>query len=115
MNANHETNQDLPQDFKIGDDLMITKQTRRATVGGTWVTGKLNGHNYQVLVFPEHAECESYELGDSRISKLWLQWIADKQIVANFDRGWDCQPIDATAQMIVDFLGAGLAEYVFGK
>jgi hypothetical protein len=115
MNARNETNQDLPQDFEIGDDLVITKQTRQATVGGTWVEGKINGYRFSILVFPEHAECERYELDNSRISKLWLQRIADKQIVANFDRGWDRQPTDATAQMIVDFLAAGLAEHVFGK
>jgi hypothetical protein len=56
------------------------------------VIGTIAGHRFQALVFPEHAECHEYELGESRISKLWLQRLADKQEVANFDRGWDRQP-----------------------
>jgi hypothetical protein len=52
-------------------------------------------------------------LDDSRISKLWLQRISDKTTVVNFDRGWDVQPADATAQAIVDFLTAGLADYIY--
>jgi hypothetical protein len=111
MNANKNASTNL----EIGGDFTITKTTRRASGGGTWITGKLNGHNFQALVFPEHAECERYELAGSRISKLWLQRIADKKEVANFDRGWDRQPTDATAQRIVDFLAAGLAEHVFSK
>jgi len=52
-------------------------------------------------------------LGDSRISKLWLQRIADKTTVVNFDRGWDHRPANAAAVAIVDFLAAGLAELVY--
>jgi hypothetical protein len=100
---------------EIGDDLVITTKDRNRSVGGTWVRGRLNGHRFEALVFAEHAGSESYELGDSRISKLWIQRIADKQTVANFDRGWDRRPTDATAQRIVDFLAAGLAEHVFGN
>ena len=77
--------------------------------------GSLNGHCFDALVFSEHAECESYELGDSKISKLWIQRIADKKEVVNFDRGWDRRPEDATAKAIVDFLAAGLAEHIYGK
>lgn len=56
-----------------GDDLKITKTEARQNVGGTWFSGSIAGHTLQVLVFPEHAECEEYELGTSRISKLWLR------------------------------------------
>jgi len=35
--------------------------------------GTLNAHRFDALVFAEHAECPDYELGDSRISKLWLK------------------------------------------
>ena len=59
-------------------DLEITKTDRRAAGGGTWVHGKIAGHRFQALVFPEHAEVADYELDDSRISKLWLQRLADK-------------------------------------
>jgi hypothetical protein len=98
---------------EMGDDLEITKTTRRASGGGTWVIGTIAGHKFNALVFPENAEIADYELDDSRISKLWLQRISDKTTVVNFDRGWDVQPADATAQAIVDFLTAGLADYIY--
>ncbi len=105
-NAKH----DAPE---MGDDLRITKTTRRASGGGTWVIGTLAGHTFHALVFPEHAECPDYELGQSRISKLWLQRLADKTTVANFDRGWDHRPANAAATAIVDFLAAGLADLIY--
>jgi hypothetical protein len=105
MNANNK--------LEIGDDFEVHNITRRYAAGGTWVIGKVNGHIFNALVFPEHAEVADYELDDSRISKLWLLRIADKKTVVNFDRGWDIRPADATAQAIVDFLAAGLAEYIY--
>jgi hypothetical protein len=107
------TNRDETQAIDIGDDLVIRKTTRRASGGGTWVIGTLNGHRFDALVFPEHADCPNYELDDSRISKLWLQRLADKQEVVNFDRGWDVHPKTEIAQAIVDFLAAGLADHIY--
>ena len=99
----------------IGHDLKITKtEGRQLNAPGTWVSGTIAGHTFQVLVFPEHAESEEYELGTSRISKLWLRRQADPQVVANFDRGWDVEPTTDIAREIVDFLAAGIAEHVFG-
>ena len=69
-------------DLDIGDDLTITKTTRRAAGAGTWVIGTIAGHKFNALVFPEHAECPDYELGDSRISKLWIKRLADGREVA---------------------------------
>lgn len=83
--------------------------------GGAWVQGQIAGHAFEALVFAAHAESESYELGDSRISKLWLQQDSSGRVVANFDRGWDVQPTTHAAKQIVDLLAAGLAETVFGK
>jgi hypothetical protein len=97
-----------------GSDLRITKQTRRSSGPGTWVKGTIHGHRFEALVFPEHAEVADYELGDSRISKLWLQRLADKHEVYCWDRGLDLAPADATAAAVADFLAAGLAEHVFG-
>ena len=99
----------------LGDDLKITKTDSSRQMGGTWVTGSIAGHSFQVLVFEDHAECEEYELGTSRISKLWLRRQADRQVVANFDRGWDLQPTTDAAREIVDFLAAGIAEHTFGR
>lgn len=85
---------------RSGDDLKITETEGCKHVGGTWVSGSIAGHTFQVLVFKEHAECEDCELGTSRISRLWLRRQADRQLVANFDRGWDIEPTSpAFAQM----------------
>ena len=103
------------QNLDLGDDLEITKTERRTSCGGTWVDGTIHGHRFSALVFPEHAENPEYEIGDSRISKLWLQRQTDKTVVYNWDRGLDIAPADATAAAIVDFLCAGLAEHTYGK
>ena len=108
-------NRDTASAAEIGDDLVIWKTTRRHAVAGTWVNGTLNGHRFEALVFPEHAECPDYELGDSRISKLWMKCLADHRVVANFDRGWDIRPTTKIAQAVVDFLAAGLAEHTYNK
>jgi hypothetical protein len=100
-------------DREIGDDLEITKITRQAAGAGTWICGRLNGHRFDALVFREHAESEDFELADSRISKIWVQHLADRQTVANFDRGWDVRPTTNEASAIVDFLAAGLADHVY--
>jgi hypothetical protein len=107
------TDRTMVHAIEIGDDLRITKTTRRAAGSGTWVIGTIAGHRFDALVFPEHAECPDYELGDSRISKLWLQRLSDKTCVANFDRGWDIRPTTKVAAAIVDFLAAGLAEHTY--
>ena len=104
-----------PCEFDLGDDLNITKTTRRTSGGGAWVSGTLHGHRFDALVFPEHAEVAEYELGDSRISKLWVQRLADKQTVFSWDRGLDIAAVNDTAQAIVDFLAAGLADHVYAE
>jgi hypothetical protein len=104
-----------PFEFDLGDDLEITKTTRRASGGGTWVSGRLAGHRFDALVFPEHAENAEWELGDSRISKLWVQRLADKQMVFNWDRGMDVAATTDIAKTIVDFLAAGLADHIYAE
>ena len=108
-------NRDTAGALEIGKDLRITKTTRRAAGAGTWVIGTLNGHRFHALVFPEHAECPEFELGDSRISKLWIRRHSDGSIICNFDRGWDIRPTTKAAAAVVDFLAAGLAEHTYGK
>jgi hypothetical protein len=94
---------------ELGDDLTITRTTRRAAGAGTWVIGRLAGHRFEALVFPEHADNPAWEIGDSRISKLWVQRLADRVVVFNWDRGPDVPAADAASQAVVDFLAAGLA------
>jgi hypothetical protein len=94
--------------------LHITKREGRPT-GGNWVSGSIAGHSFEALVFAEHAESSSYELADSRISKLHLSHEVTKRTAAAFDRGWEIKPTTELAKAIVDVLAAGLAETVFGK
>ena len=101
--------------FRIAEDLRITKTTRRASGAGTWVCGTTMGHRFSALVFPEHAENPDYEMDDSRISKLWIRRESDRQVVCNFDRGWDIRPSSELAEAIVDFLAAGLAEQTYAE
>ena len=103
------------EDFDLGDDLNITKTTRRNSGGGTWVSGTLHGHRFDALVFPEHAEIAEYELGDSRISKLWVQRIADKTTTFNGDRRLYHPAADQITQAIVGFLAAGLADHTYAE
>lgn len=84
-------------------------------VGGRWVSGTIAGHEFEALVFPEHAESASYEMGESRISKVWLRDQNTKTTVANFDRGWDVLPATEMARRLTNLLAAGLAETVFGQ
>ena len=105
----------MTDELEIGDDLEITQTLRRAAAaGGTWIAGRLNGHRFEALVFPAHAEHREWELDDSQISKLWIERLADHVTIAHFNRGWDVRPTSDEAQALVDFLAAGLAEHVFG-
>ena len=97
---------------EIGEDLDIMHVSRRQA-GGAWVLGCLNGHRFDALVFPLHCVGLGFELAESKISKLQVQRLVDHVTVANFDRGWDVQPVDDAAWAVVDFLCAGLSDHVF--
>ena len=103
------------EDLDIGDDLEITTVRSRPSANGNWIKGRLNGHRFEALVFADHAECADYEIDQSRISKLWIQRLADKKEVFNWDRGLDVPAANKTVQAIVDFLAAGLAEHIYTK
>ncbi len=109
------TNRKNADDLDLGDDLRITKTTRRAAGSGTWVIGTIAGYRFDALVFPEHADNPEGDLGDSRISKLWLSLISNKETSFNCDRGLDVPAASTKVQAIVDFLAAGLADYVYAR
>jgi hypothetical protein len=97
----------------FGDDLTFTRQAPRAAVGGVWVIGLVAGHRFQALVFEGRAEDPAWELGASRIAKLWVQRLADRAVVFNWDRGPDVPAHDAQARVVVRFLTTELADRVF--
>ena len=99
----------------IGDDLEITSVRMRPYANGNWIKGRLNGHRFEALVFADHAENAEWEIDQSRISKLWIQRLADKKEVFNWDRGLDVPVANKTVQAIVNFLAAGLAETIYTK
>lgn len=97
-------------------DLEITRVTRRASGGGVWVSGTIDGeYRFDALVFPEHAEVADYELGDSRISKLWIARLKNKETVFSWDRGLDIPAASAKTQAVVGFLAAGLADLIYAE
>jgi hypothetical protein len=102
-------------EFDMGDDLEITKVSRRASGSGSWVSGTVAGYRFDALVFPEHADNPDWELGDSRISKLWIARLKNKETVFNWDRGLDMPAASPRTQAVVDFLCAGLAEHIYAK
>ena len=110
MNATNER----PDESDITYDFEITRVARqRAGGAGTWVSGRISGHRFDALVFPAHADNPEWELAESRLSKLWVERLADRQTVFNWDRGADVPAATETAQAIVDFLTAGLADHMF--
>jgi len=113
MNTDHE-----PDDCDATDisyDLEIAKIRQRSSCGGTWVTGTIAGYRFEALVFAEHADNPDWELGESRISKLWLSLIANKETSFNWDRGLDIPAASKKAQAVVDFLACGLADLVYAN
>ena len=102
-------------EFDMGDDLEITKVSRQASGSGTWVSGTIAGYRFDALVFPEHAENPEWELGDSRISKLWIARLKNKETVFNWDRGLDMPAASQKTQTVVDFLCAGLADLIYAE
>jgi hypothetical protein len=95
------------------DALVITSITRRQAAAGTWVDGRVGEFRFQALVFQGHADSPEWEIGRSRISKLWVQRMADQQTAFNWDRGADVPARDAPVQAVVDFLVATLAERIY--
>ena len=104
-------------DHELGDDLNITKVSRRASGAGTWVCGTIADHRFDALVFPEHAGNPEWEISYSRISKLWVArpWLHGHTTVFHWDRGADVPAADPAAAVIVDFLCAGLADHVYSR
>lgn len=96
-------------------ELEIVKVRKHRECGGAWVTGTIDQYQFEALVFPEHAESEDFELGRSRISKLWVWGSSRRYLLFSFDRGLDVRAANDEVQAEVDFLCEGLAQMIFGK
>ena len=64
-------------------------------------------------MFPEHAENLEWEIGNSRISKLFVERLADGQTVYAWDLGESCPALTGEATEIVEFLSAALADVIY--
>ncbi len=97
-------------------EIAIAKTCKRNDLGdgGVWVCGRILGFRFEALVFAEHALDESFELGESRISKLWLQDPKTHDVVFEFDRGPSIAAANEQARLAVYFLSEALAAQVFG-
>ena len=57
-----------------------------------WVTGKVNGYDFEAKVFDEGSD---FGIKSGRVSKLWMRK-GDETV--NYDRGWDERPKSAEAK-----------------
>lgn len=94
----------------LGDDFKIKKSNGDGAA--SWVGGTINGYIFWAKIYGDHAADRSWELGDSRISKLELRRIEDDRTIFRWDRGLDdsCKdPLgkEKTTMAIVDFLTTG--------
>ena len=108
------TDEQIEATMALADSMRINRTSRRAAGGGAWVLGTIGGLEFEALVFPEHAECESYELERSKISKLWIGG-AGRETLYCWDRGLGVGPATPHVQAIVDLLADGLAETIYGS
>lgn len=99
---------------KLLNSLSFRVKPRRTGCGGSWALGRIGDYRFEALVFPEHAAHPSFELGDSRISKLYIRRESGRTTVVNFDRGWDTRPASPELEMVVELLTDGLASAVYG-
>lgn len=83
---------------------------RRPSAPGAWVSGTVDGYRFSALVFAGHALDPEYEVGQSRISKLWVQRLADRRTVYNWDRGLDVSAENDDVQAVVGLLLSDVPE-----
>ena len=68
-----------------------------------WSKGSIKVHNSIIHYWVKHFEEASvYGIEEGRISKLMLK--RDGRIIANYDRGWDVEPIDEYAEIALAIL-----------
>jgi hypothetical protein len=100
---------------EFGDDLTYSLFAPRDAAGGTWIAGRVAGHRFEALAFRGHAPDPAWEMSARRITKLWVQRLADQAVVFEWDRGPVRPAADAATTSVVDFLVENLAEDAFGE
>jgi hypothetical protein len=85
---------------------------KRTGLGTGWTEGTVGPYRFQALVFPEHADNEDWELGRSRISKLWVGH--GNSTIFEWDRGLSHPAEMVVEHQAVNLLKDNLARMVFG-
>jgi len=93
---------------KIGEDFAITSTDSAGRVEGT-----VREHLFKAKVYAEHATNPNWEIGDSRISKLWVMREKDSEVVFEWDRGPQIDAQTKEAKEIVSFLCSTLADETY--
>lgn len=62
----------------------------KSTFGNPWYEIKNDKYTCKIMRFDEPSA--QYGIEGGKISKLWIQDIKTKKVVANYDRGWDIEP-----------------------
>jgi hypothetical protein len=93
-----------------GYDLEITQMARvTATPGAIRVRGSADGHRFEALVLPAHADRPADEMGRTRIARLLVRRLRGQRVVFAFDAGRRVPAADSRVAELVGFLGRQLA------
>jgi hypothetical protein len=93
-----------------GYDLEVTQMARvTAMPGAIRVRGTADGHRFEALVLPAHADQPGAEMGRTRIGRLLVRRLGDRRVVFAFDAGRRVPATDAGVAELVGFLGRQLA------
>ncbi len=93
-------------DFTMDDSGHLTfriKVKEKRPAGSNWDEGSLRVHDSIFHFWVKHYEEGSqYGIDGGKISKLMLK--RNGEIVCNYDRGWDVEPVDADTELARDII-----------
>ena len=58
-------------------------------------------YTYEAKVFDDPSD---YGINDGRVSKLWIKNVSTKDVICNYDRGWDIKPSDAPSKVVYKYV-----------
>lgn len=68
-----------------------------------WYEGVLRvGESFFYYCYKQYDECSEYGINGGRISKLMIK--RNGEVVCNYDRGWDLEPIDQDTEIALNIL-----------
>ena len=94
------------EDFSMNDNGHLTfklKIKEKRPTGDGWKEGSIGIHGkaYHYWI-KQYATGSEYGIDGGRISKLMIRRQGD--IVCNYDRGWDVEPVDEDTQLALDII-----------